>query len=307
MEEHENVPLPEKTSSGIQQHEDAVLKISAEFFRDEVIPCLGIEGTPIAIAPTELLHLELQKRYLDFNYVMEDESWSHFEFQSTPVTLADMRRFRLYDALIGIQYGVSITTYVLFSGNIKNPMTELTEGMNTYRIVPIVMQNKNADEVLATLQQKLETHEAVTKADLLPLVLSPLMGGQTTLSERIVTAFRITRQVTTITKHEIQKVEAMMYAMADKFLDDADMEQLKKEIRMTRLGQMLYEDAKAEGKTEGKTEGIAEEREHGIRIVIKLCRQSGWSQESTAQSISKEYDKTLDESFLLVQKYWTNL
>ena len=52
-----------------------------------------------------------------------------------------------------------------------------------------------------------------------------------------------------------------MYAMADKFLDDADMEQLKKEIRMTRLGQMLYEDAKAEGKTEGKTEGIAEERE----------------------------------------------
>ena len=54
-------------------------------------------------------------------------------------------------------------------------------------------------------------------------------------------------------------------------------------------------------------EGIAEEREHGIRIVIKLCRQSGWSQESTAQSISKEYDKTLDESFLLVQKYWTNL
>mgnify|MGYP003305992449 CR=1 FL=1 len=45
--------------------------------------------------------------------------------------------------------------YVLFSGNIKNPMTEFTEGSNTYRIKPIIMKQKNADEVLNTLKEKL--------------------------------------------------------------------------------------------------------------------------------------------------------
>ena len=40
----------------------------------------------------------------------------------------------------------------------------------------------------------------------------------------------------------IRKVEAVVYIMADKFLDSAEMEQLKEEIKMTRLGKMLYDD-----------------------------------------------------------------
>lgn len=38
------------------------------------------------------------------------------------------------------------------------------------------------------------------------------------------------------------KVEAVVYIMADKFLDSKEMEQLKEEIKMTRLGRMLYDD-----------------------------------------------------------------
>lgn len=43
--------------------------------------------------------------------------------------------------------------------------------------------------------------------------------------------------------------------MADKFLDTADLEKLKEEISMTRLGQMIWEDGIAEGEVRGKTEG----------------------------------------------------
>lgn len=35
----------------------------------------------------------------------------------------------------------------------------------------------------------------------------------------------------------------MLYALADKFLDAIDLEKLKEEISMTRLGQMIWEDA----------------------------------------------------------------
>lgn len=43
--------------------------------------------------------------------------------------------------------------------------------------------------------------------------------------------------------------------MADKFLDTVDLEKLKEEISMTRLGQMIWEDGIAEGEVRGKTEG----------------------------------------------------
>ena len=41
--------------------------------------------------------------------------------------------------------------------------------------------------------------------------------------------------------------------MADKFLDSVEMEQLKKEIKMTRLGKMLYDDGRTEGESIGES------------------------------------------------------
>lgn len=40
--------------------------------------------------------------------------------------------------------------------------------------------------------------------------------------------------------------------MADKFLDSADMEEVKEAVRMTRLGQMLLEEGIKEGEREAK-------------------------------------------------------
>ena len=37
----------------------------------------------------------------------------------------------------------------------------------------------------------------------------------------------------------IKKIEAVVYAMGDKFSDDKDMDELREEIKMTRLGRML--------------------------------------------------------------------
>lgn len=71
---------------------------------------------------------------------MEDGSWKHFEFQSKNEGLAGLKRFRTYEALTSYQHKVPITTYVLFSGNIKNPITSFSEGINTYKVAPIIMK-----------------------------------------------------------------------------------------------------------------------------------------------------------------------
>lgn len=239
-------PFAQKTAT-ISHHEDTALKVTAQFFQDEIMPVLDIEGEVIGILPTESIHLELKKGFEDFNYLMRDGSIKHFEFQSTNEGKVGLKRFRIYESQLSYQHNKPVTTYVLFSGTIQNPMTEFSEGINTYRIHPIIMLDKNADKVIDELQQKVNNNVPITKPDLLPLVLCPLMSGKMSQKERVSAAYEITRKAINIDAEVIRKVEAVIYIMADKFLDSAEMEQLKEEIKMTRLGKMLYDDGEQHG------------------------------------------------------------
>lgn len=226
----------------ITQHEDAALKVMMQFFADEILPFLGIENKVVSAVPTESIYLELKKQYQDFNFVMEDGTWKHFEFQSTDGGIEDLKRFRSYESVASYTHGVEITTYVLYSGQIKNPVTEFTEGINTYRIIPIIMQDMNADQLLNELKEKAARKETITKTELVKLSLCPLMNGETSIKNRILAAYEITNEASDIAPYERQKIEAVIYIMADKFLDSMSMEEVEAAIKMTRLGQMLYKD-----------------------------------------------------------------
>ena len=210
----------------------------------------------MGFAPTEQVHLEIQKLYQDTNLIMEDGSWKHFEFQSKNEGLAGLKRFRQYEATASRQYGVSVITYVLFSGKIQNPMTEFTEGINTYRIIPIIMKKENADIFLKELLEKKNAEKPITREELVRLTLCPLMGGEIGIKQRLQIACEITRGETAVTKEEIQKIEAVIYAMADKFLEGLDMEEFVEGMKMTRLGEMLVKEGKQEGMNEKETEII---------------------------------------------------
>lgn len=160
---------------------------------DELLPYWGFQEKAVGIAPTELVYLEMQKLFQDFNLIMEDGSWSHFEFQSKNEGLEGLKRFRVYEAMTSYQHKVKVTTYVLFSGTIKNPMTEFTEGVNTYRIQPIIMTNYIVEELMGRLQNKLDSGARLTKDDLIPLTLCPLMGGNMSQKERIKKAFEFSK------------------------------------------------------------------------------------------------------------------
>ena len=101
--------------SQLQRQEDAVLKVGMQFFADELLHFFQIEGEVDKIAPTEQVHLELLKKYEDFNIVMKTGGWKHFEFQSTNEGKAGLKRFRTYEAIASQQYDVEITTSVSYT------------------------------------------------------------------------------------------------------------------------------------------------------------------------------------------------
>ncbi len=52
-----------RENTTVQQHEDIALKTAMNFFADELLPYLGIQGKVVGYAPTEVIHLEI-KRFL---------------------------------------------------------------------------------------------------------------------------------------------------------------------------------------------------------------------------------------------------
>lgn len=238
----------DKTVSQHHSHcEDASLKLMMQFFADELLPLLGIDGNVVSIAPTEFIHLELKNLLEDFNLIMGDGTWKHFEFQSKNGGIKDLKRFRSYEAVTSYTYDISVTTYVLYSGHIKNPITEYTEGINTYRVIPIIMQEKSADQFFDELQKKRENGKLITRSDLVMLTLCPLMGGEISMKDRIIKAYQYTKEAADIAPEDIQKIEAVIYAMAEKFLKSMEIEEVKEAMLMTRIGEMLIDEGRKQG------------------------------------------------------------
>lgn len=257
----------QKTKKQAAQHEDAAMKVVMQYFAEDLLPYWGIHGKVKSIAPTESVHLEIRKGYQDMNLIMEDGSWKHFEFQSSNEGVPGLKRFRLYEASVSQQFRTDVTTYVLYSGKIKNPVTEFSEGVNTYRVVPIIMQNDNADILLQELQEKLKTGAEITREELLRLVLTPLMGGESVLKERIKSAYHIVSESACLKTEEKSKLEAVIYAMADKFLESVEMEEIEEMMKMTRLGQKLFQNGVEEGESIGAEKAKLENAKNLLDIL----------------------------------------
>lgn len=234
------------------------MKTMVRFFADELLPYLGIQGKVKMVAPTEEIHMEIKRMYEDMNLIMDDGTWKHFEFQSTNGGVTDLKRFRVYEAITSQQNKVPVITYVLFSGKIKNPQYQFTEGINTYRVIPIVMQNKNADRIIKKLQKKQKKSRPISREELVSLVLTPLMQGKIPMKDRIKNAFQIIGEENCMKAEETQKMQAVIYALAEKFLKNEEMDEVKGVINMTRLGQMLVNDGINQGMSQGKAEAIVE-------------------------------------------------
>ena len=117
--------------------------------------------------------------------------------------------------------------------------SELDCGLYTYRVQPIYLKNKNADEVFRKLKQKQDNGEAFTEDDYAALSLTPLMSGKMSRKDMFKEAIRLAKPNIELSA---EKATAMLYTLADKFLDKAELDEIKEVMRMTRLGQMLMDE-----------------------------------------------------------------
>lgn len=84
--------------------------------------------------------------------------------------------------------------------------------------------------------------------------------------------------------------------MADKFLDFADMEDVKEAVRMTRLGQLLLEEGIEKGMEEGIKTGEQEAKLNNARNLLDILDEKMIAERiglplETVRKLKKEKDR----------------
>ena len=275
------------------KHEDAVMKMGFDYFRDTILKTLGIDYQYEEIGPTELVELTIHSLYMDFTFLTTGGFYIHTEFQTTDKKEADLRRFHAYDAMYSNKTGKQVITYVIYSGGINNVKSELDCGLYTYRVQPIYLKDKNADEVFQKLKQKQDNGEAFTEDDYAALSLTPLMSGKMSRKDMFKEAINLAKPNIELSA---EKATAMLYTLADKFLDKTELDEIKEVMRMTRLGQMLMDEGMEKGIEKGIEQGIEKGIEKGIELtqtdsIKKLMKNMNLTIEQAMNTLEVPEDK----------------
>lgn len=89
------------------------------------------------------------------------------------------------------------------------------------------------------------------------------MGGKSSVRDRILNGLQILKKEEhLLTKDESRKMEAMLYALANKLLNPEDLDRVKEAVKMTRLGEML--------RAYFMEEGMKEQAERYNRLILQL-------------------------------------
>ncbi|GAA0788149.1 hypothetical protein [Hathewaya limosa] len=257
-------------------YEDLIMKRAMDLFAEEGLKFFGINKKVKELGPTELVVLETKNMFMDYTFLMEDDTFIHFEFQTTNKGKIDLRRFRAYEALLSHQTGKDVVTYIVYSGNIKNPGNTLETGISEFKVNTISMASKDGDKIYNDIVEKIKSGKEITKEDVISLTFTPIMGGNISKVDKILNVIDIVKDVNEDYKYD---VESILYAFANKFLSGKDLEKVKEELRMTELGKSLIQ--------EGIEKGIKKKTLDVVKKAIKKGLDNETIKELTDLDIEK--------------------
>lgn len=117
--------------------EDIIMKRVMDIFAQQAVGYFGETKKVIGVGPTEIADIKIVERRMDYVFLMDDNTYTHFEFQTTNKGVTDLVRFNLYDSYLYDQEKKQVYTYVIYSGDIKKPLSGYQNGFSDYKVKTI--------------------------------------------------------------------------------------------------------------------------------------------------------------------------
>lgn len=237
----------------IRNIEDTIMKSIMDVFKEDALKFFGIKSKIITSARTELKNLQITTAFMDYTFLLDDNSFIHLEFQTTDKK-DDLSRFLAYDAALHYKEDKPVNTIVVYSSNVKKAVTSINIGSIKYSVKAFYMNSIDGDKKLEYLSNKIHNNEILTKQDILALVFLPIMRSAKDKTDRIVNAITLSKEIEN--KENQNNSLALLYAFAEKFVSSENMNKIKEVFQMTELGKLLKQEGLKEGLKEGLAKGL---------------------------------------------------
>ena len=220
------------------------MKSIMELFKGDAVKFFGIDKKIVSATRTEYSHLNLQKNIDDWILKADDDSYLHFEFQTTNKK-QDLPRFMVSDAILCYQEGKPVKTIVVYSSDIEQTNTTLDYGSIQYKVDAFYLVKLDGDKKYDELKAKIEAGTQLTKQDLMSIVFLPLMKNSVDKMTRIEQSVELSTKL--YANEEQLQILAMLGLLAEKFIIRPEqLKRLKGLMSVGALAEIIAKDKAVE-------------------------------------------------------------
>ena len=229
-------------------------------FKDDFIPFTGIDLPKVKdVIQTNVPTIEVKDRGMDINFLLEDETIAHIEFESDALTEKDLIRFAIYDLALYEQRSQRIRRIVVFSSGVsKIPINELDIGSVKQQQDCIFLEHDfNGDEIYGKIKETIMEGNPLTNIDKLQIILLPMMkSNQTTTSKR---AYELTETLQKYIDDEFKHyLIGAMVTINYSHIEEPEKAKILEVLKMAKPFEDLYKEIESKGREEGRQEARKE-------------------------------------------------
>lgn len=237
-------------SEGIAyQNKDILFKILGQTYKEKSFAAYGIDLPPIKeLLPTSLPKISANEKDIDNLFFLEDGTYAIVDYESEFKKLNKIKYLN-YIARVMEKYYKEDETFnlrliVIYTGDVKSAEPVYETSCFTLRMEQAFLSHIDGETAFESISQKLRSNTPLEDDDLMKLVILPLtmpgIEGKQKMLEKVVD---LAEQVTD-SRQQIFILSGVIVA-SDKFINREYLEQIRRRINMTQLGQ-LYEKEKIE-------------------------------------------------------------
>ncbi len=227
-----------------RQARDIIQKYASGLFKDTTLEFYGIKAARIKeLINVELPVIEVADSSTDYIFLLEDDTYLHFEFQ-TAYNKSDLTRFATYDIRLYERDSRKVITVIIYSSEVKKAAAMLEVGSLVYSPQKVMMIDYDGNAIYTELEGKIKSGQTLLDTDMLNLIFLPLMKHNIPKNELAAKSIGLAQTIPDKTRRDI--CIASIFAFGSKYLNVSEAHKLLEVLRMTDLATMMIEEREIE-------------------------------------------------------------
>lgn len=254
----------------VYQNKDILFKILGQTYKEKSFAAYGIDLPRIReLLPTDLPKISANEKSIDNLFLLEDGTYAIVDYESLYKRISKIKYLNYIARVMEKYYkedeNFNLRLIVIYTGDVDYAEADLETACFTLHTEQAFLVHIDGETALHGIQEKLQSGISLDNDDLMKLVILPLtVPGSEGKQKMLETVVELAEQL----QDEEQRIFILsgVIVASDKFIEKEYMEQVRRKINMTQIGQM-YEKEKIEY---GNQRALKEKTE-----IAKILLQEG--------------------------------